>query len=105
MKTATMDIPFELQYLKQISELSEALFPSCLQAGYHVNCVPGGSWVHCGEVPKAMQSGELSYKCRLVIYVWYKELCINVKPNCETHDSLQHQVVKIPRVKFLNIGP
>ena len=53
MKTATMDIPFELQHLEQISEFSEALFPSHLQAGYHVNSVPDGSWVHCGEAYKA----------------------------------------------------
>ena len=38
-----MDIPFELQHLKQILKFSEALFPAHLQAGYHVNCVPDGS--------------------------------------------------------------
>ena len=45
MKTVTMDISFELQHLEQISEFSEALFTSHLQAGYHVNCVLNGSWV------------------------------------------------------------
>ena len=33
-------IPFKLQHLEQISEFSEALSPSHLQAGYHLNCVP-----------------------------------------------------------------
>ena len=47
MKRVTVDILFELQHLEQISEFSEALFPSHLQAEYHVNCVPDGSWVHC----------------------------------------------------------
>ena len=47
-----MDIPFDLQQLKYISEPSETLFSSYLQAGYHVNCVPGGNWVHCDKVPK-----------------------------------------------------
>ena len=50
MKTVTMDISFELQHLKQISEFSEALFPSHLQGSYCVICVPNGSWVLCGEV-------------------------------------------------------
>ena len=52
MKTITS---FELpvQHLKQISEFSEALFPSHLQGGYCVICVPDGSWVLCGEVLKA----------------------------------------------------
>ena len=54
VKTATMDNQFELQHLKQISEFGEALFPYNLQAGYHVNCVLDGSWVHCGEILKAM---------------------------------------------------
>ena len=54
VKTATMDIPFELQHLKKISEFSEALSPYLLQAGYHVNCVSDSSWVHCSEVLKAM---------------------------------------------------
>ena len=62
VKTATMDIPFELQHLKQISEFSEALSPYHLQAGYHVNCVSDGSWVHCGKVLKATWSGEISDK-------------------------------------------
>ena len=59
------------------------LFPSHLQAGYHVNYVPDGSWVHCGEVLKATWSGELSGKCTCaaVIYVWNKELHINVRLN------------------------
>ena len=35
----TMDISFELQRHEQISEFSEALFPSHLQGGYHVNRV------------------------------------------------------------------
>ena len=52
MKTVTMDILFKLQHLKQISEFSEALFPSHLQGGYSVNCVPNDSWVLCGEVFK-----------------------------------------------------
>ena len=71
MKTATMDIPFELQHMEYISEFSEALFPSHLQAGYFVNCVPDGSWVHCGEVLKAMWSGKLRNKYAAVIYVYY----------------------------------
>ena len=50
MKTVTMDISFELQHLEQISEFSEALFPSHLENGYCVKCVPNGSWVLCGEV-------------------------------------------------------
>ena len=50
MKIATIDIPFDLQHLKQSSEFREALFSSHLQAGYHVYCVPDDSWVHCGEV-------------------------------------------------------
>ena len=81
MKTGTMDIPFELQHLEQISEFSKALFPSRLQAeaGYHDNCVSDGSWIHCGEVLKATWSGELSDKCVGVIYVWNKELHINVR--------------------------
>ena len=79
MKTVTMDIPFKLQHLKQISEFSEALFPSHLQAGYRVNCVPDGSWILCGEVLKAMWSEELSYKCAAVICVGNKELHINVR--------------------------
>ena len=69
MKTGTMDIPFELQHLKYLSKFSEALFSSCLQAGYHVNCVPDGSWIHYGEVLKATWSGQLSDKCATVIYV------------------------------------
>ena len=69
MKTVTMDILFELQHLKQILGFSEALFPSHLQGGYSVNCVPNGSWVLCGEVFKATWSKELSDKCAAVIYV------------------------------------
>ena len=69
MKTVTMDISFELQHLKQISEFSKALFPSHLQGGYSVNCVPNGSWVLCGEVFKTTWSEELSDKCAAVIYV------------------------------------
>ena len=76
MKTATMYIPFELQHLKQISEFSEALFSSHLQAGYHVNCAPNGSWIHCSEVFKVIWSKELSDKCAAVTYVWNKELHI-----------------------------
>ena len=81
MNPATIDIPFKLRHFEQISEFNEGLFPSCLQAGYHVNCVLNGSYVHCGEVPKATWSGEISDKCASVIYVWNKELCINVKLN------------------------
>ena len=81
MKTVTMDISFKLQHLKQISEFSETLFPSRLQAGYHVNRVPDGSWVHRGEVLKEKWSGELSDKCATVIYVWKKELHSNVRLN------------------------
>ena len=81
MNTVTMDILFKLQRLEQISEVSEALFPSFLQAGYHVNCVPDGSWVYCGEVLKATWSGELSDKCAGVIFVWNKELHFNVRLN------------------------
>ena len=61
--TATMDIPFELQYLGYISEFSEALFPSHLQASYHVNSVPDSSRVHCSEVLKATWPGKSSDKC------------------------------------------
>ena len=75
-----MDILFKLQHLEQISEFGEALFPSHLQAGYHVICVPDGSWIHCGEVFKATRSEELSDKCA-VIYVWNKELHINMRLN------------------------
>ena len=81
MKTVTMDISFKLQHVEQISEFSEALFPSHLQAGYCVNCVPGGSWVLCGEVFKVTWSEELSDKCAAVIYVWNKELHTNVRLN------------------------
>ena len=81
MKTVTMDISFELQHLEQISKFSEALFPSYLQGGYRVNCVPDGSWVLCGEVLKALWSEELSDKCAAVIYTWNKELHINVRLN------------------------
>ena len=77
MKTVTMDISLELQHLKQISEFSEA----DLQGGYHVNCVPDGSWVLCGEVLKAMWSEQLSDKCAVFINVWNKELHINVRLN------------------------
>ena len=59
--------------------VSEALFPSYLQADYHVNCLPNGSQVHCGEVLQATWSGDLSDKCAAVIYVWNKELQINVR--------------------------
>ena len=105
MKTTIKDIPFELQHLEYISEFSKTLFPSLLQAGYYVNCVPDGSWVHSGEVPNAMWSGELSAKCAAVIYVWNKELCIicEIKPKHETDNSSEHPcsiVLKIPRVKF-----
>ena len=81
MKTVTMDISFELQHLEQISGFSEALLPSHLQGGYHVSCVPDGSWVLCGEVFKATWSEELSDKCAAVIYVWNKELHIDVRLN------------------------
>ena len=81
MKTATMNIPFELQHLQQISEFSEALFSSLLQAGYYVNYVSDGIWVHCGEVLKATWSGELSDKCAAVIYVQNKGLQVNVRFN------------------------
>ena len=81
MKTVTMDISFELQHLEQISEFSEAMFPSHLQGGYCVNCVPDGNWVLCGEVLKAMWLKELSDKCAAVIYVWNKELHINARLN------------------------
>ena len=70
LKTATMDIPFQLHHLKQLSELSESLFPSHLQAGYHVNCVPNDNWVHCGEVFKETWSEEISDKCAVVIIIY-----------------------------------
>ena len=57
------------------------MFPSHLQGGYCVNCVPDGSWVHCSEVFKATWSEELSDKRTAVIYVWNKELHINVRLN------------------------
>ena len=47
------NISFELQYLEQISESSDILFRSHLQAGYHVNCVLDANWVDCGEVLNA----------------------------------------------------
>ena len=56
------------------SEFSEALFPSYLQAGYHINCVPDVSWVYCNEVFKATWPEELSDKCVAVICVCNKEL-------------------------------
>ena len=93
MKTGTMDIPFELQHLKQILEFSEALFPSPSQAGYHVNCVLNGSWVHCGEVIKAMWSGGLSGKCIAVLYVSGIRNCTETKPKLETDNSSEHPVV------------
>ena len=110
MKTATMDIRFELQHLEQISEFSEVLFPSHFQAGYHhVSCVPNGGWVHCGEVIKATWSEELSDKCAAVIYVWNKELHINVRLNQTVRlinlwNIQRHIQFKIPKVKFLKIG-
>ena len=69
MKTISTDIKFELQHLEEISEFSDALFPSHLQAGYRVNCVPEGSWVLCGEVFKATWSEELSDRCAAVVHV------------------------------------
>ena len=98
MKTVTMDISFKLQHLKQVSKLSEALFPSHIQAGYCVNCIPDGSCVLCVEVFKAMWSEGLSDKCAAVIYVWNKELHINVceiKPHNETDISLEHPAAYI----------
>ena len=82
MKTVTVDISFKLQHLKHISEFSEALFPTHLQNGHCVNCVPNGSWVLCSEVFKAKGSEEESSdKCAAVIYAWNKELHINVRLN------------------------
>ena len=83
MKSATVDIPFELQYLEQISEFSEAchLATSWYLRQADINCVPNSSWVCCDEVFKATWSGELSDKCAAVIYVWNKKLHINVKLN------------------------
>ena len=86
------------------------MFPSCLQAVYHVNCVPdGSSWVYCGEVLKATWSGQLSDKCAAVIYVWNKELHINVRLNQTMRliilQNIQQHSFKIPRVKYLKIGP
>ena len=69
MKNSYYGYLFELQHLKQISKFSEALFPSHLQGGYRVNCVPDGSWVLCGEVVKAMWSEELSDKCAAVCFL------------------------------------
>ena len=80
MKTVTMDI-LSVLHLKQISEFSETLFPTQLQGNYHVNCVTDGSWVLCGEIFKAKGSEESSDKCAAVIYVWNKELHINVRLN------------------------
>ena len=80
MKTVTMAISFELR-LEQISEFSVALFLFHLQVGYHVSCVPDCSWVLFSEVFKATWSEELSDKCAAVIYVWNKELHINVRLN------------------------
>ena len=109
MKTVTMDISFKLQHLKQISEFSETLFPSRLQAGYHVNRVPDGSWVHCGEVLKEKWSGELSDKCATVIYVWKKELHSNVRLSQTVRliilQNIQQHSFKNSKSKFLKIGP
>ena len=80
MKTVTMVISFEL-HLEQISNFGEALFPSHLQGGFYVNCVPDSSWILCGEVFKVTWSEDLSDKCAAVIYVWNKELYINVRFN------------------------
>ena len=77
MKTVTMDTSFELKHLEHISQFSEALFLSLSQGGYHISCIPDGSWVHCDEVFKATWSEELNDKCAAVIYVWNKELHIN----------------------------
>ena len=70
MKTTTIDIPFELRHLKWISEFTEALFPTYLQTGFSINCMPNGNWVCCGEVLKATWLGELSDKCTAVIFVY-----------------------------------
>ena len=78
MKITTIDILFELRHLKQISEFTEALFPTYLQTGFSINCVPNGNWVHCGEVLKATWLGELSDKCAAVIYVYPSILSITI---------------------------
>ena len=109
MKTATMDIQFELQHLKQISEFNEALFPYHLQAGYHVNCVLDGGWVHCGNILKSKWSGEIniSDKCEVVTYVWNKDLHINVRvrQTVRLKQSIQRQGFKISKIKFCKIEP
>ena len=103
MKTATVDIPFKLQ----VSKFIEALFPFRLQARYHINCVPHGSLVHCGEVLKVTWSRKLSDKCAAVIYVWNKELHINVRLNQTVRLiilwNIQEHSFKIPRLKFLRL--
>ena len=81
MKTVTTDMSFKLTHLKQVSEFSEALFPSHLQGGFYVNCVLDGSWVLCGQIFKATWSEELIDKCAAVIYVWNKELHNDVRLN------------------------
>ena len=81
------------------------MFPSFLQAGYHVNCVPDcSSWVYCGEVLKATWSGELSDKCAAVICVWNKELHINVRLNQTMRliilQNIQRHSFKNPKSKI-----
>ena len=61
------------QHLEQVLGFGEALFLSHLNAGYHVNCVPNGSWVHCGDILNATQSGKLNDNCATVIYIQNKE--------------------------------
>ena len=103
MKTATMYIPFELQHLKQISEFSETLFSSHLQAGYHVNCVPNGSWIHCSEVFKVIWSKELSDSVQQLPMSGIRNYTLYVrlyKPNHETDKSLEHPVMYIRSFKF-----
>ena len=82
MKTAPcMDISFKLQHLEQISEFTEALFPSHLQGGYRVNCVSDGSQVPCGEAFKTTWSEEVTTISvqQLSMSGQNKELHINVR--------------------------
>ena len=85
MTTVTMDISFKLQHLEQISEFSEALFPSHLQGGYRVICVPEGSWILCGEALKAMWVEKFCDKCAAVIMRLNQTMRLKILWNIQWH--------------------
>ena len=59
--------------------------------------ISAGSWILCGKVFKAMWSEELSDKFATIIYVWNKELHINMRLNHNpwTDNSLEHPAALI----------